>query len=221
MEDVKMVKQELLRYGKKIVEKGLAVGPGGNISARSGEVVYVSPTGYSLEELSEEDYVGVNLKTGEIVEGHLKPTCEVSMHLGCYLIREDIRAIVHVHPPLATGVVSAGVKLKPMFPDFVAFVEEVPVVDYVIPAGQEIRKAVTAVIKDHNAVLLVNHGAVTVGANLKEAFYRALIIEDAARILLASLTAGKPRFLTDKEIEGIKNLEAEDYRKALLKGEML
>jgi len=139
------------------------------------------------------------------------------MHLGCYLAREDIKAVVHVHPPLATGVVSAGVKIKPMFPDFVALLGEVPIIDYVIPAGREIREAVTAVIRDHDAALLVNHGAVTVGANLKEAFYRAEIIEDAARVLIASLTVGKPRFLTEEEVEGIRNLEAEDYRKALLK----
>jgi len=141
------------------------------------------------------------------------------MHLGCYLAREDIKAVVHVHPPLATGVVSAGVKIKPMFPDFVALLGEVPIIDYVIPAGREIREAVTAVIKDHDAALLVNHGAVTVGANLKEAFYRAEIIEDAARTLIASLTVGKPRFLTEEEVEGIRNLEAEDYRKALLRNQ--
>lgn len=212
-----MVKKELVVYGKMIVRKGLAAGPGGNISARCGEVVYLSPSGYSLEELREEDYVGVSLKTGEVVEGHLKPTCEVSMHLGCYLAREDVRAIVHTHPPLAIGVVSAGVKINPMFPDFVALLGEVPVIDYVIPAGEEIKKMVTATLKDHDAVLLVNHGAVTVGANLKEAFYRAELIENAARILIASLTVGKPRFLTGEEIKGIENLEAEDYRKALLK----
>lgn len=217
MEKTKQTKRDLVAYGKMIMEKNLAVGPGGNISARCGEVVYLSPSGYSLGELREEDYVGVNLKTGEIVEGKLKPTCEMSMHLGCYLVREDVQAVVHTHPPLVIGLVSAGVKIKAMFPEFVAFLGEVPVIDYVIPAGEKIRKAVTAAIKEHEAVLLVNHGAVTVGANLKEAFCRAEILEDAARILLTSLTVGKPRFLTEKEVEGIKNLEAEDYRKTLLK----
>ncbi len=217
MEKAKKIKKELVTYGKMITEKGLAAGPGGNISARCGEVIYLSPSGYSLGELKEEDYVGVSLKTGEIVEGQLKPTCEVSMHLGCYLVRKDVQAVIHIHPPLAIGLASAGVKIEAMFPDFVALLGEVPVIDYVIPAGEKIRKAVTTVIKEHEAVLLANHGAVTVGANLKEAFCRAELIEDAARILLTSLTVGKPRFLTKKEVEEIRNLEAEDYRKTLLK----
>ena len=217
MASEKKLKQELVRYGKKIIEKGLAVGPGGNISARKGNTIYLSPSGYSFDELNEDDYVGVNLKTGKITEGTLKPTCEVSMHLGCYLIRKDISAVIHTHPPLVIGLISAGAKIKPMFPDFVALVGEVPVIDYVIPAGEKIRKAVTKVIKKYDAVLLKNHGLVTVGATLKEAFYRAEIIEEAARILIVSRIFGKPGFLNKREIKGIKNLEAEDYRKMLLK----
>jgi len=69
--EIKKLKQELVRYGKKIIEKGLAVGPGGNISAREGKVIYLSPSGYSFDELNEDDYVGVNLKTGKITEGTL------------------------------------------------------------------------------------------------------------------------------------------------------
>ena len=172
---------------------------------------------FAFEELREEDYIGVNLSTGEIVEGELEPTCEISMHLGCYLVREDIKAIIHTHPPLTIGVISGGMEIKPMFPDFVALVGEVPVIDYVIPAGEEIRKAVTEVIKNYEAVLLRNHGVVTVGANLKEAFYRTCLIEESARALVTSMTVGKPRFLMEKEIEGIRNLKAEDYRKTLLK----
>ncbi len=213
----KRLKQELVRYGKKIIEKGLAVGPGGNISARKGNTVYLSPSGYSFDELNEDDYVGVDLKTGKLTEGTLKPTCEVSMHLGCYLTREDISAVIHTHPPLVIGLINAGTKIRAMFPDFVALVGEVPVIDYVIPAGEKIRKAVTKVIKRYDAVLLKNHGLVTVGNNLKEAFYRTEIIEEAARILIVSRIFGKPRFLKKKEIEGIKNLKAEDYRRMLLK----
>jgi len=97
-------KEKLVEYGKKIAEKGLAVGPGGNISARVGDIVYLSPSGYAFEELVTEQYVGVNLQTGEVVDGDLKPTCEISMHLDCYLIRKDIQAVVvHTHPLLPPG----------------------------------------------------------------------------------------------------------------------
>ena len=215
--------EELSYYGKLLVEKGLTTGPGGNISAREGDLVYLSPSGFSLAEITPKNWVVINLKNGERVgkDNGLRPTCEISMHLGCYLVRKDIKTVVHTHPVLATALATAGVQFKGLFPDFVALVgPETPAVEYVIPAGDEIRKAVTKELKKgYDAVLLKNHGAVTVGDNLKEAYYRILLLEDTARFLMATLSIGKkPRYLTPTEVNGIKNLEAEDYRKLLLKG---
>jgi len=215
---VKKIKKELSKYGKLIIEKGLAVGPGGNISARLGNTIYLSPSGFALDEVEEKDWVGINLNSGKIKEGKLRPTCEVSMHLGCYLVRKDIKAVIHTHSPFLIGLISAGGKLKPLFPDFVALLgKEIPVAKYVIPAGEEIRKAVTKVIKNYDTVLLKNHGAVTVGANLKEAFFRAQLLEETAKIIIAGKITGKLKFFTKKEIQGIDNLAAEDYRRLLLK----
>ncbi len=90
-------------------------------------------------------------------------------------------------------------------------------VEYVIPAGEEIRQAVVEQIKKYNVVLLKNHGAVCVGETLKEAFARAWLVEETAKMQVAGMSAGKIRYFTEKEIEGIENLKAEDYRKALLK----
>ncbi|PIP16315.1 MAG: aldolase [bacterium (Candidatus Ratteibacteria) CG23_combo_of_CG06-09_8_20_14_all_48_7] len=217
------IKKELSQYGKLLVEKGLTTGPGGNISARQGDTIYLSPSGFSLDEIEPEDWFAMDLKTGKQVgksKQGLRPTCEVSMHLGCYLVRKDIGAVIHTHPVLATALATANVKFKGMFPDFIALIgPEVPAVDYVIPAGEEIRKAVTSVIKKgYDVVLLKNHGAVALGANLKYAYFRSLYLEDAARFLWAILSTGKKvRYMTPKEVEGIENLEAEDYRKLLLK----
>lgn len=220
------IKKELSQYGNLLVEKGLTTGPGGNISARQGNVIYLSPSGFGLDEIKPEDWFAIDIRTGKPIgkykEG-LRPTCEVSMHLGCYLVRKDIGAVIHTHPVLATALATAGVKFDALFPDFVALLgPKIPVLDYVIPAGEEIRKAVTNVIKKGlNVVLLKNHGAVAVGDNLKEAYYRSLYLEDAARFLQVILSTGKKiRYMTPKEVEGIENLEAEDYRKLLLKGEI-
>ena len=218
LDKMKEIKKDLCKYGKLIIEKGLAVGPGGNISARLGETVYLSPSGFALDEIKEKDWVAINLDSGKTKEGKLRPTCEVSMHLGCYLLRKDIKAVIHTHSPFLLGLISAGGKLKPFFPDFVALLgKEVPIAEYVIPAGEEIRKAVTKIIKNHNAVLLKNHGAVTVGINLKEAFFRAQLLEETAKIIIAGKITGKLKFFTKKEIQGIDNLAAEDYRRVLLK----
>ncbi|MCM8803764.1 MAG: class II aldolase/adducin family protein [Candidatus Omnitrophica bacterium] len=214
MEDIR---KKLTEYGKKIVEKGLVAGPGGNISAREGDFVFLSPSGFFLDEINEEEWVKVNIKTGEIYS-NLRPTCEISMHLGIYIERPDVKAVFHTHPPITVGLISSGVKFKPFFPDYVAILgKEVPIIDYVQPAGEEIRKAVVKEIKKTNVILLKNHGVVVVGETIKEAYTRSLIVEEAAKSIFVGICCGKLRYFTKKEIEQIENLESEDYRKALLK----
>ncbi len=213
------IRKKLSEYGKKIVEKGLVAGPGGNISAREGDFVYLSPSGFFLDEIKEEEWVKVNLKTGEII-GNLRPTCEISMHLGIYMEREDIKAVFHTHPPITVGLISAGVKFKPFSPEFVAILgKSIPIIEYVPPAGEEIRKAVVKEIKKGNVVLLKNHGVVAVGQSLKEAYTRSLIVEESAKSIFVGILSGKIRYFTKKEIKQIENLEAEDYRKTLLKNQ--
>jgi len=213
------IRKKLTEIGKKIVEKGLVAGPGGNISARDGEFVYLSPSGFFLDEIKEDQWVKVNLKTGEIFSD-LRPTCEISMHLGIYVERKDINAVIHTHPPITVGLISSGVKFRPFFPDYVAILgRDVPVIDYVPPAGEEIRKAVCKEIRKVNVVLLKNHGVVAVGESIKEAYTRSLIVEEAAKSIFVGILMGRLKYFNRKEIEQIEKLEAEDYRKVLLKNQ--
>ncbi|MCL5408971.1 MAG: class II aldolase/adducin family protein [Candidatus Omnitrophica bacterium] len=210
------IREQLSWYGKKIIEKGLAAGPGGNISAKDEDFVYLSPSGFALDEIGHQQWVKLNIKTGN-VEG-LKPTCEVSMHLGCYLARKEIKAVIHTHPPLTLALICAGREFKAFCPDFVALLgKKVPVIPYVIPSGEEIRKAVVEQIKKYNVVLLKNHGVVCVGESLKEAFSRSWLIEESARTILYGTLLGKFRYLNKKEIDDIDHLPAEDFRRTLLK----
>lgn len=98
------LRKELTRYGKLVADKRLVSGPGGNISARLGSAVYLPPSGYGLDEVEEDQWVEVDLSTGEVKERGLKPTCEVLMHLTCYRLREDVKAVIHLHPPISTGM---------------------------------------------------------------------------------------------------------------------
>jgi len=217
------IRQEMSYYGKLIEKNGLTCGPGGNMSVRSGNLVYLSPSGFSFSEIKSGDWFTVDLRTGKQVskkKKRLRPTCEISMHLGCYLVRPDIKVVIHTHPILATALATAGVEFKALFPDFVAILgSKVPTIEYVIPAGEEIREAVTAELKKGwNVLLLKNHGAIAVGSTLKEAYYRSLLLEESARYLVATLSIGKEvRYLTPDEVKGIENLEAEDYRRSLFK----
>lgn len=216
MSEKEMVKKELIKYGNKMVSSGLVAGAGGNISARLGEVVYLSPSGYALDEMTEKSISGVNIGSAKIVEGTLRPTSEVLMHLGCYQMRKEIRAVVHTHSPWAGGVISAGVSLKPMFPEFVADLGEIGYLDYILPTTKRLADAVARQIKNLDVVLMANHGVLTVGRNLKEAYYRSIIIEEAAKSLVAASVVGKPRFLSLKQREEIKKLETIQYRRQVM-----
>ncbi|HOJ93519.1 MAG TPA: class II aldolase/adducin family protein [Dictyoglomaceae bacterium] len=213
-----LASKELVEIGRKIAEKGLVVGPGGNISERLGDVVYMKASGICFESAKEEDYVGVDLNTGKVVDGRLRPTSEMWMHLECYKVREDVSAVIHTHPVFSIAYAFQGEPLKPFTPDMVALLgSEIPVIEYVVPGGKEFASEVGKVIKNCNGVLVKNHGLVTVGSNLKEAYYRTLLIEDGIKMVIFAKLLGKMQFFTEEQIEEIDNLEAEKYRKKLLK----
>ncbi|HOP95349.1 MAG TPA: class II aldolase/adducin family protein [Dictyoglomaceae bacterium] len=213
-----LASKELVEIGRKIAEKGLVVGPGGNISERLGDVVYMKASGICFESAKEEDYVGVDLNTGKVVDGRLRPTSEMWMHLECYKVREDVSAVIHTHPVFSIAYAFQGEPLKPFTPDMVALLgSEIPVIEYVVPGGKEFASEVGKVIKNCNGVLVKNHGLVTVGSNLKEAYYRTLLVEDGIKMVIFAKLLGKMQFFTEEQIEEIDNLEAEKYRKKLLK----
>lgn len=213
-----LARKELVEIGRKIAEKGLVVGPGGNTSVRVGDVVYMKASGISFESTKEEDYIGVDLNTGKIVDGNLRPTSEIWMHLECYKVRDDVFAVVHTHPPFSIAYAFQGEPLKPFTPDMVALIgSEIPVIEYVVPGGREFALEVGKVIKNYNGVLVKNHGLVTVGSNLKEAYYRTLLVEDGIKTVIFAKLLGKMHFFTEEQIEEINNLEVEKYRKKLLK----
>lgn len=211
--------KDLQLYSKKVVDNKLVVGPGGNNSIRDGDIMWISPSGYSLDDINEEQWVPVHIATGKVLNS-LKPSSELSMHLEIYQQRSDVNAIVHTHPPITIGIISTEEHnfIPPMFPDFVALVGEVPFIDYVVPCSIELAKSVVGVLKnkEYNALYMKNHGLITLGSNIKQAYYRTEIIEDAARIFWTSKTIGTTRILSKVEQDEILNLEAEKYRQKLL-----
>jgi len=210
------IKKELVIYGKKVVSSGLVTGAGGNISARCGSVIYLSASGLALDEMQEEDYIGVDIDSAEVVDGNKKPTSELSLHLACYRVREDVQAIIHTHSPWAGGVISSGKTIKPMFPEFVCDIDRVAHIDYVVPTTQKLADAVAEVAVENSVILMSNHGVLAFGRNLREAYYRNLIVEDAAKSLVAAYVVGKPRFLTEEEIKEIRNLDSTRHRRHVL-----
>lgn len=209
--------QELPHYGKLLMGKEYVAGPGGNISLRIGEAAYMSPSGYALDVAEPDQYVPVDIATGDYKEGELRPTSEVSFHLAIYRRRPDVNAIIHSHPPYSTGLVSAGHKMKPMTPDYVAYLDHVEAIDYIVPTSEALAEAVAEGLADCNCLVMGNHGIITVGTHLKEAFYRTDILEQSAKMQFVSLVSGTARILTDEEVQEVRDLRAEAYRRQLLK----
>jgi L-fuculose-phosphate aldolase len=210
------VRDELSKYAKKIVSKGLVVGPGGNISARLDNTMFISPSGFDLSEIESEQWCAVDIPSGQVEEGALRPSSEVMMHLDIYRARPDLQSVVHTHPAycIALGLISR--ELPMMFPDQAALLGEIGFVDYVVPTTQQLADAVAAEIKHADTLLLGNHGLVTAGRNLREAYYRTDVAEESAKVYLLASAVGRPKFLTEQEVAEIRGLGSEVYRIALL-----
>jgi len=210
------VRKKLVETGRKLAERTLVVGPGGNISARSGNTVYLKASGIAFEEATGGDYLAVNIKTGK-APGTRRPSSELNMHLACYNLRPEIGAVVHTHPSYSVAYAMLGKPLKNFTPDLVAYVRtDTANLPYVMPAGKQLAAAVGKAIKKHNAVFLRNHGLLTVGVNLTEAYYRTLLIEEAAKTIIAAKTLGKMTYFTAKQAKAIDSMDVEKYRRKLL-----
>ncbi|UOQ49960.1 class II aldolase/adducin family protein [Gracilibacillus caseinilyticus] len=209
-------KKALCNYASKLVDAGLVVGAGGNLSVRDGDDMYISPSGFDLKEIQEDQWVKVSITTGE-VEGKLKPSSEVLMHLECFRKRPDIKAVLHAHPSYSVGVASAETDIPSMFPDFPAMVKKVSYLDYMIPTTHILADAVADVITETDVVIMRNHGVLTVGKSLKEAYFFMQLTEEAAKVYAISCMVGTPRILTESECQDLRALSSEKYRAKLLK----
>ena len=210
---------ELIDTAKSLVASGLVRGAGGNVSAREGDTMWISPSGFSFTDAAAEDYPGVSIEKGEIVHGVRRPSSEVLMHLAVYRQRPEVTAVIHTHPPITVALIAAGHDLKPMFADYYVYLgRNVPHLPYITVTTPELARQVELAIgaPDCYGIVLRNHGAITVGTTIKEAYFRTLAIEEQASVQHAALQVGKPTFLSDEECAKLDQLGSEAYRRELL-----
>lgn len=210
------IRNELCKYARKTVTNKLVVGPGGNISARFEGKMYLSPSGFALDEVEPHQWVEVDIESGEITDIGLRPSSEVLMHLYAYRANPDIGAIVHTHPPYCIAFTLVEQDLPIMFPDQAALVGKTVYVPYVLPTTDKLADAYVEKVNEASSVLLGNHGLVTSGRNLREAYYRTEVVEESTKIYLIAKAIREPKVLTKEEFEEIASLESEAYRVELL-----
>ena len=209
--------EKLVSLGRKLLAAGLVVGAGGNLSIREGEYVYMTPSGFALGELIEDDLVQVDIETGDYTHEMNRPTCEYLMHIEIYRKRPDVEVVVHGHPIYVIGICSSGNTIRPVTADAAAFLHPIKQIPYIVPGGKELADAVLDALDqgECNVLIFENHGAITLGGSCREAFMRMELLEGEAMIQFVASSSGTPKFLTEEQIAEINSLSVEKYRKKL------
>lgn len=203
------VKELLCEIGNRIYKNGFVAANDGNISVRINDTeILCTPTGVSKGYMTPEMICKVNLD-GEILSANdpYRPSSEVKMHLRVYKERQDVRSVVHAHPPYGTSYAIAGVPLnKPLMPEAVIFLGEVPIVPYGTPSTNEIPEAISKYLDRYDALLLENHGALTYGKDLMAAYYKMESLEFYAKLTFISSQIGEQQVLKDLQIEKLLDI---------------
>jgi L-fuculose-phosphate aldolase len=197
-------RREIAAVCRRLYERGLIAGPDGNVSVRVGaRRILVTPSGMPKVELRPADVVEVSL-TGARGRGSGRASSELALHLRIYARRPDVRAVVHAHPPVATGFAVAGEAFPgSVLPEIILQVGEIPLVPYAQPGTEALADRCDPYLRGHDAFLLANHGAVTVGPSLGVAHQRMESLEHTARILLTARLLGRVNELSPTAVAAL------------------
>ena len=198
------LRRDLARIGKRLYKLGFMPGTSGNLSVRlDSKFILATPTGVSKSMLSKEDMVIIDLE-GKQYAGSRKVTSEIGMHLAVYNRREDISAVVHSHPPIATAFACAGRALdEPLCSEAIMTLGSVPLAPYATTGTYEVAESLAEYIPDHEAILMANHGVVTYGKTLMDAFMKMETVEHFAQITLIVEQLGSARPIRQDQLAAL------------------
>ena len=205
--------REIVQVGRRLYERGLVGGGEGNISVRLDAArVLATPSGVSKGFLDPAALVVTDMQ-GKQLTGEGRPSSELKMHLRIYGLRPDVQAVVHAHPPTATGFAIAGLSFDEcVVPEIIATLGRVPLVPYATPSTEEVPDRIVPYVASHDALLLANHGAVTYGSNLEGAINAMESIEQAARSMLVAHLLGRVNRLSREDVDRLLSLDAYSAR---------
>ncbi|WP_313016248.1 L-fuculose-phosphate aldolase [Acetoanaerobium noterae] len=205
--NIKMMMQEkelVVRYGKKLIDRRLTTGSGGNISVcnREKNLVAISPSGLDYYETTPEDIVILDID-GNLVEGKHRPSSEAGMHLAFYKNRADVSGIVHTHSKFATAIACMGWELPAVHYLIGMAGHRVRCTGYATYGSEELAKKALETIGDSNAVLLANHGLIALGEDVDRAFSTAEHLEFVSEVYYLTKTLGTPNILSDENMDEV------------------
>jgi L-fuculose-phosphate aldolase len=201
------LRAELVEVGRRLWTRGYVASNDGNLSVRlDNDRLLATPRSVSKGFMTP-DMMATTDMSGRKLAGDRDASSELKMHLAVYEARPDVRAVVHAHPPLATGFAVAGIPLdRAVLAEVITTLGSIPIADYATPSTEELPQAVRKYIKAHDGLLLANHGALTCAGDLFAAYYRMETIEHFAHISLVARLLGRERLLSREEVLRLQGL---------------
>jgi L-fuculose-phosphate aldolase len=201
------LRADIVEVGRRLYARGYTASNDGNISVRLGSDRLLMTPKSVCKGFMTPDMMCITDLTGRKLEGDRDPSSEMQMHLEVYRQRPDVQAVVHAHPPTATGFAVAGIPLdRAVLAEVLTTLGSIPIAEYATPSTKELPEAVRKYIKAHDGMLLANHGALTVGSDLYAAYYKMETIEHFAKISLVARLLGRENLLSREEVMRLQDL---------------
>jgi L-fuculose-phosphate aldolase len=200
-------REDIVEVGRRLYARGYTASNDGNISVRLDAGRLMMTPANVCKGFMTPDMMCITDLDGRKIAGERNPSSEMQMHLEVYRQRPEIRAVVHAHPPIATGFAVAGIPLdRAVLAEVVTTLGSVPIAEYATPSTRELPEAVRKYVKAHDGMLLANHGALTLGADVFAAYFKMETIEHFAKISLVARMLGGERLLSREEVTRLERL---------------
>ena len=201
------LRADIVEVGRRMYARGYTASNDGNISVRLGPDRLLMTPRSVCKGFMTADMMCITDPDGRKLQGDRDPSSEMLMHLEVYRQRPDVEAVVHAHPPTATGFAVAGIPLdRAVLAEVLTTLGSIPIAEYATPSTSELPAAVRKYITAHDGMLLANHGALTVGADLYGAYYKMETIEHFAKISLVARLLGREHLISREEVNRLQEL---------------
>ncbi len=201
------IKEELKKYGRLAGDKNMTPGISGNMSVRIDDKILITTSGSANAYLEDDELVLIDFD-GNLIEGTKKPSSEKMLHVEYYKQRPDIKCILHMHSPyLSTFAACQKALDSPIMPENIFYFGKIPLAEYGLPSSSDLVEKTAKYFKDFNVILMANHGMISAGKTIKEAYLNLELAESYAQVILQTEILGGASHLTEKEVEEIYALK--------------
>jgi L-fuculose-phosphate aldolase len=201
------LRAEIVEVGRRMYARGYTASNDGNISVKLGNDRLLMTPKSVCKGFMTPDMMCITDLDGRKLQGDRDPSSEMLMHLEVYRQRPDVRAVVHAHPPIATGFAVAGIPLdRAVLAEVLCTLGSIPIAEYATPSTSELPEAVRKYVKAHDGMLLANHGALTMGGDLMGAYFKMETIEHFAKISLVARMLGGENLIAREEVGRLQEL---------------